>query len=312
MVAKVRDGARIADDHPDYTDARIREEITRVLAHSFAVPVMHARAGYWRQKVQTTLAASTRAYRLPHRALLNSADVIEFQSGSKWLPVQPLELRDAGPSSELTGATPTHFLADGDHVEIYPLLTSAQVFRTTYILRPPSLQQFQAAGLVTAVDTGALTVTVNSAPVDRETAAALTGAEEVDIVHPNGGHELALVGVTPSGLGGSVFTFPAGTDLSRVAVGDYVRAADQTDWPMLHAEFHGTLADATAAALCVDLGKALKAQQLVGKVESELNKMVAGQEPRIKHMLQKLKRRHGAARRRTRYGSRFPLAPGGT
>jgi hypothetical protein len=314
FIARVRRDARIRSAHPDYTDAIIREEAWGLLAGTFAESVQRAHQGYWRQSVQTMVAASQRSYRLPHRALANTADVIEYLNGAgNWTPVNLLSaLRDRGPMTSATATYPTHAVADSDRIELYPLPSSALTVRTSYMLRPPKLVQYQTAGEVTAVDADALTVEVNTVPDDQDTGSAVTTSDKLDIIHPNGGHELALVGVAPDSIVSTTLTFPSGTDLSKVEVGDFVRAADQTDWPMLHEEFHATLAAAEAASICLGLGKSVKAQQLAAKVSSDLARMRNMQEPRLKDVFRHLKRRNGLGRHRGRFGRRWPVAPGGS
>ena len=260
LITAVRLAGRFNDNDTDYTSARIRQELTNTLHTIFGHPIIQARAGSWlKQSVTTTTAGRTR-YRIPHRACTGVGESVELGDFSQAL-----------------------YEILGDQVVFDTAPQAGSELRFTYYQRPSLLVQEQAAaGEVAEVDTDALTVTVDTAlPVNRVTAATIDTGDYLDIVHPNGWHELSLVNVT-STISGLVLTFPEGTDLTDVEVGDFVRAADQTDWPCIPDDFHQTLADMTASRICRAKGRTQRAKELAEDAASEIARFADILQPRVK------------------------------
>ncbi len=268
LVTAVRLAARIDDGDDDYTAARIRQELTDTLHTVFGGKVVAARSGYWLHRYEVDIDGST-SYRLPHRA------------GA----IESVEILDAGDAAYDVLGDRVQF--DDDNPP------SSGTLRVTYYVRPSLLVQEQTVdvGRVTACDPDALTVTVASVPiVDRVAAASVVSGDIVDIIHKNGWHELSLVGYAANAptLVSSTFTFPAGTDLSAVEVGDKVRAADQTEWPCIQDEYHRALAEITAANILRARGQFQKAEAIMAmmigsQVEPGPLQRFADQiEPRVK------------------------------
>lgn len=264
LIAATRITGALPEADPTYSDSRILEELHNALTTVFGRPIVITREGYWRRSLDVAVTADRTRYRLPHRAVIGSAEAIGiFQNGSQ-----------------------CHFKPDytfeGDQIVLSGLSGGAYTLRIRYYLRPSKLVEPQEEGRVTAVDPSALTVTLDSLPLDQESGLEIDGTGPLDIVHSNGWHELSLAEVTPTGIAGNVVTFPAGTDLEIVEVGDYLRAADQTDWPALPDDFHRTLADAAAVQILLSKGDLQKAQALSSKVNSDLERFVQLMQPRVK------------------------------
>lgn len=309
LITSIRYSAFISDSDPEYTDARLRIEAWNMLMTSFADSMVRSRQGYWRQEQLTTLVSGQRNYRIPARALVSTIDLVEVLQGSDYRKLHAAEIRDVGGLESKSG-DPVWYIVENDTIKLFPTPTAAGTMRIKYAVRPSQLVQEQTAGLITAVDTSARTLTMAARPVVRATAASLAAADLADVVHAGGCYDLGVCNATVSGVTGAgpyVYTFAAGTDLSRVAVGDYLRAAGETDWPQIPTEFHRTLADATAAAILVHKGATAKAQVLASKVGSELERMRSIIEPRAKFDPAVLRRRNTLLRRRP--WPRFPVAP---
>jgi hypothetical protein len=272
LVTAVRVTGRLDDADADFTDARIRQELTDAQQAVFGHTIVQARAGAWLKQLDVTTTADRTRYRLPYRACAG-----------------------VGESVELDAAGGSLYEIHGDQVVFYSAPSAGSTLRFTYYLRPSLLTAIQTAGAVTAVNTAALTVTVNSLPLNRVTGATIATSNKLDIVHSNGWHELAVVNVAGS-ISSLTITFPTGTDLTDVEVGDYVRAADQTDWPCLPDDFHRCLANMTAARINRARGNFSRAQEIEKESEGDIGRFADILQPRIKDTRQVIVSRFGPIR----------------
>lgn len=302
LLSWVRLDAYIGDAgaYPDQTDLVLLDEMTHKLHSVFEDIVVKARAGYWLKEFVTTTVVGRGRYRIPARAVVGGLEKLEVATATTGTYYR-LEEISAVQAEDWEGAisgnpgTPQVFTVQGDQLEIFPTPIAALPLRMTYYIRPSKLCVQQSStfnsgtvrGLITAtsvVGVNPVTITVNVVPVDNSLAApvAITSANQlIDIVHPNGWHELAVVGSTQT-LAGAVFTLPNGTDISDVEVGDFVRAADQTDWPCLPDDFHRCLADVAAIKVAVELELREKNDALAQNVENDLVRFRSLLLPRVK------------------------------
>jgi hypothetical protein len=295
LLAACRNTAYIGDAnaYPQFTDARLLSELNDKLRSVFSDIVVKTRAGYWLKEIVSTTTAGKARYRIPPRAVVGGLEKIElaFNSGTYTAlteyPASEAQYFD-GSATQTTG-----FWIQGDQVVLLPAPTSSLSMRMSYYLRPSKLVTSQSStqggdgvvrGQVTAVDTTARTVTVNTLPFDESLTvpAAITSASQlVDIVHPDGWHELAAVGLTQT-ISGTTFTLGGTSDLSDVSVGDYVRVADQTDWPCLPPDFHRCLADLAAIKILVETHMLEKAGAVQAGVENDLTRFRSLLLPRVR------------------------------
>lgn len=189
----------------------------------------------------------------------------------------PAQINDFRGNTGTSQARSIYFTLDSDVIELLPKPNSpSYTLRQKFYVRPSRLVTQQSStlgggtvrGQITAVDPVARTIVVNLVPFDQELAipAAITSAnQQIDVVRGDGYHELSLVGATQT-LAASTFTVGGTQSMLDIAVGDFVRAAEQTDWPALPDEFHQTLADATAVRFLMQMGANQKASALAAKV----------------------------------------------
>lgn len=315
LLAQIRRAANIRDTHPEWTSTAILDEATHELRQRFGEVVLRSRGGYWRYLSHVVLVADQRGYRVPPRAYANAVDMLELQVGDTYRQLHPLPLRETG-SVDAQSGTPTHFIVRNDRIELYPKPAESGAFlRFTYTLRPSALAAVTAAGVVTSVvgyDNQTLAVLYSGGQP-----AGLTSP--VDFVHPAGGFDLSMVDAsvsTASGTGIAVYRPPSTAaatytthdqEGTTVAVGDLVRTAGTSEYPMLPEDFHMALAQATAASISIKRGNTAKAQALYAKVEDELQRFANRIEPRVKFSSAMLRRRVGPLRGRRFYGG--PIAP---
>lgn len=273
MITAVQLDAKLNAADDDYPAARIRQELTDCLKQVFGTLITKARAGAWLKQTDVEVEAGKYRYRIPARAFSSESVEIVASAGSYELI--------------------------GDQVVFVTQPPTGAFVRFTYYASPSLLTQEQTAGLITTHDDVAGTITFATLPVNRVTLASLAVGDRVDIVHSNGWHELSLIGATVQALSGAgpyVMTFGSDVDLSDVENGiDYVRAAEQTDWPCLQSDFHRTLCTLTAARILRfgrgDLQKATQLEAQCGIVigqdhaapyTGDIARFIDSLEPRVK------------------------------
>lgn len=314
VLAAVRLVASLGDSHPDYSDTRIREEVNDTLQTVFGRSVLASKGGYWLQDQVVDAVSGTSLYPIPSRALMGVLKAIEIRPSST---DRYYVIEEAPPEEWATQDTksgrPQRYYVQGDHVRLVPTPDNSNYdIRFWYYLRPPRLVQEQTAGVITSINTSTRVALMAVTPTDRDTGSAITSSSTVDVVSSTGGHEVHVVGASLDDVTTNTsVTFAAGTDLSRVQVGDVVRGADQSDWPMLPREFHRTLVDATAAIIQAGgVGAADMAAGISGKVANDIKRFEDMIQPRVKDAVRRLRPRYGALRHgRAGYRRHWPVAP---
>lgn len=287
LVTAVRVTGALPEADPTYTDAVVRDELHHMLTTLFERTVVVSREGYWRKFLDYTVQADQQRYRLPPRACSGTAESIEFFSGQPPIPF----------FRERPGYT-----FQGDQIVLDSPPQTSCTLRVHYYLRPSKLVQPQTEGRVVAFDNVAKTITVNALPLDQRTEIEIGTGDRIDVIHPNGWHEVYIVDQPVAvDVPTLTLTFGPSVDLSQVEIGDYVRAADQTDWPALPEDFHRTLCDAAASAILVSKGDIGKAQTLASKVNGDTERFTDLLNPRVKDNPPATVPRFGVNRSRARY-----------
>lgn len=300
LLTALRYSAYIGDGSafPAYTDARLLLELNDKLNTVFGDIITKTRAGYWLKDIVVTTTPGRQRYRIPPRAVAGGLEKVEI-SNSILGPFARMTEVPAATSSDWepqvgTLRFPILYTIQGDQIELLPGPDAAYFLRLTYYIRPSRLvaQQSSTLGGGTVrgqiapggINTVARTLTVNVLPFDQELAvpAAITSAlQTIDVVHPNGWHELALVGATQT-IAGLIFTVGGTADMSDIEVGDFVRVSEQTDWPCLPDDYHRCLADIAAVKVAVELSMDDKAASVAENVQSDMLRFRSILTPRVK------------------------------
>lgn len=302
LIAAVRTSGQIPSADATYTSAQIRTELYNALTTFFEAPIVNSREGYWLKQYVVTCTPGLAVYRLPHRSITNSAERVEISTdGVRYHQLNKLGVRDA---SQYEGATgnPCAYTMRGDSVQLFPTPSAGCRLRVHYYLRPSVLVAPQSAankGLIATVGTNSLVL--GALPDDMVVTpnVAIASGSRVDVVRPNGSHEVIVVSAVAT-ISTLTLTFDSTVDLSMVAVGDYVRAEDQSEWPALPKDFHRTLADCTAMLILVSKGYQAKAQVLSAKVKADLDRFTDLIQPRVMDSPRVVKPRFGILRSRGR------------
>jgi hypothetical protein len=198
---------------------------------------------------------------MPARAVMGTVIRSQMLSSGEWYPIDEMTEADALRYENYDDSQGFRKIIRGENIYLLPpVQTSGAVMRTHYAIRPSRLclpQAAPTAGIITAINPSTRVVTVAvaiSSIFEDGSIGAYTGAQQIDIIRVGGWHKVQWTGsATISGTSITLAVDPSGldeaNDLSDIAVGDVVRAADQTDWPAIPADYHRSLADATAVKI---------------------------------------------------------------
>jgi hypothetical protein len=263
LIKRVRRSAFVDDSAVDWTDANIVEELNDTQTQLYSRVVVNGDQGHWQMTQYTTLVPGQRSYRMPARSVMGTvirSQIGEANSG-EWWPLEDMSEADAlRYESNADDSQGYRKIIRGENIYLLPpIQSSGWVMRTHYAIRPSRLclPQSANAGVITNINPSTRVVTVSVAIQSVDEAGALTsytGSQQVDIIRVAGWHKVQWTGTaTISGTSITLAVDPTGldeaNDLSGIAVGDVVRAADQTDWPAIPADYHRSLADATAVKM---------------------------------------------------------------
>lgn len=317
MITRGTRSAFLPPNHPTYPPSVWLQEMNDALSQIFPDLITVSRQGYWQKSTIFQCTAGRDKYRVPARSINAGLEKLEINLGDGTFQIlENVTENHAQYYESFNGqtGTPSYYVHRGDQVELLPAPSSSTMqLRVTYYLRPSRLVTSQSStqggdavvrGLITARDPVARTITVNVVPFDQELAvpAAITTANQrIDVIHPNGFYELALVGATQT-LAGTTFTVGGTDDMTEIEVGDFVRAAEQTDWPCLPEEYHRTVPDTAAVKVLLQQNHTEKA--------STLAQSVGGDIERLRKLISQPRTRRAPKRLqpllRTRYMAAFP------
>lgn len=283
MVATLRLNGLIPDNSGDYTAAVLLRELNDALRTKFERLVTDARCGYWLQRVVYTTVPNVGVIRMPFRACGLSKIEIGDNSTAASSTFRRLAEVSEGHADlysvpESTVGTPQVWVARGDKIVLLPTPNAALPIRVSYFVRPSFLIPVQpggtTAGLITAVNTTARTIVVSSLPSFFDNAGNsgpfVSGTSyAIDVVSPNGWHELQLVS-EPASLTTLTFTCTGTGDMSSIQAGDYVRFADQAEWPPIPDDFHRTIIDIATVKVLIQQDYQQKAAGYAQDASSDL------------------------------------------
>lgn len=274
LIKRVRRSAFVEDTAVDWTDANIVEELNDTQTQLYSRAVVNGDQGHWQMTEYLPLVAGQRSYRMPARAVMGTvirsqimaANTDEWSTLEEQTEADALRYENYGDDS-----AGYRKIIRGENIYLLPPVTSSgSVMRTHYAIRPSRLCLPQTApttaGLITNIDpvTRALTITSPIQSIAEDGASGgniLTGTRAVDVVRVGGWHKVQWTGNATFSNSGNTVTLSVdasglaeANDLSRIANGDVVRVADQTDWPAIPADYHRSLADATAVKMLTARG----------------------------------------------------------
>lgn len=281
LIAYARPTATIEDGSAEFTDTVITQLLNTAMGSYFEPIIESARSGFWMHSLTRTLAASNPYVRLhPRHCALEQIDI--RQGSGKWYPLDQSiesEAQDWDPNA----AYPQAYTVRGSTVMLLPAPTTSDLsLRAKITVRPSTLVADQTGGRVLSVDVAARTISIDSLPIDRTTSGPLSGTTIIDVIEPRGYFELSLFDAPASVLDANTILVGSGPNLSRVEVGDYVRAAGQTDWPQLPESYHAVLAAAAAIPICTRRDMYDRANEIAASTSAAAQRLASTLTPRVR------------------------------
>lgn len=306
LLSRLRKSAFIGDAaaYPEYPDSELYNELNDRLRSVFSDSIISARSGYW----LTTIVASSvnGGSRIPSRSVTGGLESVEVLQNGVYLPLQEVTPLEAAPWT--SPGTPWAYWCNSEAIALVPKPASAVTLRLRYYLRPSLLVTSQSStqggagvdrGQVTFVDSVNKIVHVNAQPYDYSLAvpAVVSGNITLDIVRPAGWFTPTVVSGPATIVNATILQFAANPFISAdefadfVREGDYVRVADQTDWPALPADFHRMLADAAAVNVLREMDLVDKADTLSTAASADFARFAKLIQPRVKSRPKKIRQR---------------------
>lgn len=285
MLVKLRLNTLLEDTAVDYTDAVLLTELNDSLTTKFQQLVLDADSGYWLQTTTANTTTGQAMYRIPPRSIgLSKVEIVGVNAANASYCRLPRTTEGHSDMFQTTVGgvgTPQCFVTRGDQIVLLPTPdNSGYTLRISYYIRPSKLTPSQNTvsgtdrGRVTNINVSTRVITVNALPFDQSLTVpvAITSAlQQVDVVHPNGWQELALVGATQT-ISGLNVTVGGTDDLSEIQVGDYLRAADQTDWAPIPVDFHRCLVDVASVKVLIQQDNQRKAAGIASDVNADIGR----------------------------------------
>lgn len=319
LLARIRRSAAIGDEfaYTEYSNQVLLDEMNDRLRSVFSDAIISARSGYWLTTLVFSGNVSNGNFRIPPRAAVGGLESIEYLLNGEYYHLREMTPREAAPwettsSSTVTGL-PVGYWVDGETVNLVRAPQSGVTIRLRYYLRPSLLVTSQSStsansgsaaairGRIDALNSTTRTVTVNALPYDYSLAvpAAITNGYRVDSVRPAGWHTPTVVEYIPaiSGLDLAFGSMSVDEFGRAFRVGDYIRAADQTDWPALPSDFHRMLADATAANVLREMDLTSKAETISTVASADFARFAQSIQPRVKSEPKSIRQRPYWSRR---------------
>ncbi len=238
------------DEILSYATGELRTSVTALLKS--------IREEYLIVPLDISITSSTIA--APARAVGAAFRTVGWVVGGVSYEIPRIEPERASQYLAQSASMPAGYMFQGNNIVLLPSQTSGTV-RVSYQQRPGKLVLPDACGLISAVDTGAGTVTITQRP------STFTNSAVYDFVSstPNFvAYEVDVNTVAAMTWSGNTVTFsPKPSWLSEIDVGDYLCLAGETCIPQIVVELHDYLAQSTAyrIAQAVGLDRAPQIQQ---------------------------------------------------
>lgn len=316
LLARARRVAFIGDEfaYTEYTNQVLFDEMNDRLRSVFSDAIISARSGYWLTSVVFPGNVTYGSFRVPSRSVVGGLESVEYLLNGQYYHLRELSPREVAKweTSSSGGGLPVGYWMDAEKVNLVCAPLSGVTIRLRYYLRPSLLVTSQSStssasgsaaairGRIDYVDSAAKKVTVNTLPFDYSLSvpAAITTGATIDVVRPAGWHmptivsaAATIVGTDVTLSGTSLGTLNADEFNQAVRVGDYVRVADQTDWPALPADFHRMLADATAANILREMDLDSKAEVISTTASADFARFGKVIQPRVKSEPKRIRQR---------------------
>lgn len=277
---------------PPLTDAEILQLADDEL-QDYVFPRVLAAGGEWRvRSYQQPLVASVSSYRVPARAHLSRLrDLLVVRSDGATISIPWIDPEALGTmyTSAQSSVMPARFYFQDGNVTLWPATTTSPScdLLMKYYLRPGRLVPSSDCARITSISqTTISTVLVWLIGFSGGSPPFFTssGTYSVDFYKATGSFENVAIDVDAAWSATPFVTLPvAGNDLTALAVGDYVSAADTCNIPQIPDGMHAWLARRVAVAIleqvdpaAVDRAQA-KADEIEGQIVSAIQPRMDGE-----------------------------------
>jgi len=254
LAAWTREEATLSVNSTDYNQTKLIQLMNQTMSTVIEPIIANARSGYWCHTFTRTLGANNAIVRLPPRATpaIEQAD-ISTDGGATWAPLSlALESEIEEWANDYRASLyPVAYYIRSSYVHLIPAAKVDTVqLRVKTLVKPSQLVAAQAAGRITAFDYDTRIATVNALPVNAITSATLATNDIVDVVEPRANFELATLDAVVTVVDPTHVQFSPAYSTSKIEVGDYIRHANQSEWPQLPETFHSIIGSITAVPIC--------------------------------------------------------------
>jgi len=245
--------------------------------------IADCRAGYWYHVLTRQLGAGNPFVRLPPRAAAFEQFDISYDNGSCWEPLSEALEAEAQDWERIKCNKPQAYVLRGSTAVLLPAAASAEVLlRAKVIIRPSELVTPQAAGIITNINTTTRVLTVTSLPQDKKTNVVISGNVTLDAIEPANCYELSLFDAPCTVQDDTHVLVLPGPTLMRMQQGDYLRVANQSDWPQIMHSYHHLLGSAAAVPICRQRDLNERADILTDQVRNALMRYQDFLKPRVR------------------------------
>lgn len=295
LIQRLRLSAFIEDTAVDWPNSVLLNELYDRLIQSFAEPIVSSKQGYLLKTVNVPVVAGTAIYRLPPRAVTGGLQRLQiaYDNTLNFVDIDEVDETTATIYEQGTGGqdAPIRYVMRADNIVLLPTPnSSAYTLRLFYYLRPSrpiTPQSSTTVGQVSSTTPGGSVVVVNGGLVkwndDNSVSSSVAIGDQVDIVSSYGWHEVRVISATVSNITGLTYVINApAADMTQVQpFVDYLRPADQSEWPQIPDDFHRLLADLTAAKVLNQRSMTQKEEQLLSRCEGDLARFMNLLQPRV-------------------------------
>lgn len=285
MITWTRKEATLSRLSTEYTDDVIMGLLNKTMDEVLAPLVAAARSGYWCHTFTRTLGVGNASVRLPPRTCPAIEQVDISADGVNWAPLAEALEAEAPDWMQEHGRDPypAAYVVRSSYLHLLPAAAVAGTqIRLKSVVRPNKLVSTQSGGLITGIDLDANTLTLNSMPVSMPGSLPLSGSLYFDIIEPRGNFELALCDAVGTILDPTHVQIGSQYSLARVEAGDYLRCANQSEWPQLPKEFHSAVGSIAALPILRQRDLYERADKLAEATGNALQRLREHITPRVR------------------------------
>jgi hypothetical protein len=290
LITTVRNMAMLPDSDSTGTQDVDLLRVLNEAIRTYLVPRLLAlREAFWVARQRQALGSTWR-YRIPPRALFNKLQNVwwlDSNSDRQLLePVSSLDIHLYG--DEGGAATPAGYFLEGNDICLLPIdaTSFSGTLEIEYFSRPNDLVLATYYAIITNVDTGTKTVTVDTWP----TGASFLATSSYDIHSPYSGAELKEWDLTGSAVNAGAKTVTVneaidGSTFGRkpVAVGDYICLAESCALPALPRELHPVACRGAALRIAEALGDQAGMKMHGTVFEKQMQEILSAMESRVEN-----------------------------